>query len=100
MFSPSYVSLHDSEHPLGGGAGVSLGLLCLFGTIYSIYGSAWVCCPDTVIFQSSHASNHQDLLIDWSVLRMHVKYRFLRSELVYTNHIPVRVFLRDRRPSV
>ena len=27
--------------------------------------------------------------MDWSMLRPHVKPRFLRAELVYTDHIPV-----------
>jgi len=34
--------------------------------------------------------------MDWSVLRMHAKYPLLRPELVYTDYIPVRVFLLDR----
>lgn len=31
----------------------------------------------------------QDLLMDWSLLRPHARYTLLRSDLLYTNTIPV-----------
>ena len=32
----------------------------------------------------------QDLLMDWSLLRPHARYPFLRDELLYPDHVPVR----------
>ncbi|THH00485.1 hypothetical protein EW026_g2059 [Hermanssonia centrifuga] len=55
----------------GGVQGASFALWCLFGTIYATYASAW------------------DLLMDWSVLRPHATYPFLRSELLYGSSIPL-----------
>jgi hypothetical protein len=33
----------------------------------------------------------QDLLMDWSLLRPHARFMFLREELLYSSHIPVRL---------
>ncbi|KAF9010010.1 EXS family-domain-containing protein, partial [Cyathus striatus] len=49
-------------------------LWCLFNANYSIYASCW------------------DLFMDWSLLRVHTRYPFLREEVVYTNHIPLYYF--------
>ncbi|CAA7264392.1 unnamed protein product [Cyclocybe aegerita] len=49
--------------------GTIFALWCLFNSCYSIYACAW------------------DLLMDWSFMRLHVKYPLLRPELVYTNQI-------------
>lgn len=32
----------------------------------------------------------QDFLMDWSIFRPHAPYKFLRVDLIYTNHITVR----------
>lgn len=53
-----------------GGHGTSFIFFCLFGTIYSTYNSAW------------------DVLMDWSLLRPHARFMFLREELLYSSHIP------------
>ncbi|KAF8322842.1 EXS family-domain-containing protein [Cantharellus anzutake] len=45
-------------------------LLCLSGSVMSLYTSAW------------------DLLVDWSLLDPMAEYRFLRTELLYRNYIP------------
>jgi len=34
-------------------------------------------------------AEHQDLLMDWSLLRPHARFIFLREELLYSSHIPV-----------
>ncbi|KIK00028.1 hypothetical protein K443DRAFT_101164, partial [Laccaria amethystina LaAM-08-1] len=47
-------------------------LWCLFTSCSSIYSATW------------------DLLMDWSLLRLHSPYPLLRSELIYSNHISVR----------
>jgi len=47
---------------------------CMFATINSTYTSSW------------------DLTMDWSLLRPHAKYKFLRTELVYTRYIPAYYF--------
>ncbi|KDR80317.1 hypothetical protein GALMADRAFT_62135, partial [Galerina marginata CBS 339.88] len=47
---------------------------CLFSVCYSIYAGAW------------------DLLMDWSVLRLHAKNPLLRPELIYSNHPPMYYF--------
>ncbi|KAJ4473078.1 EXS-domain-containing protein [Lentinula aciculospora] len=52
----------------------SFAFWCLFGTLYSVYASAW------------------DFWMDWSLLRPHVKYPLLRAELIYTDHIPLYYF--------
>ncbi|KAJ7683000.1 EXS-domain-containing protein [Mycena rosella] len=49
--------------------GPSFAAWCIFQTIYSFYALTW------------------DLLMDWSILRLHVQYPLLRQQLVYTNHI-------------
>jgi len=54
----------------GAGRGTSFVFFCFFGTIYSIYASSW------------------DLLMDWSLLRPHARFMFLREELLYSSHIP------------
>jgi len=38
-------------------------------------------------------AEHQDLLMDWSLLRPHTRFMFLREELLYSSHIPVRAIL-------
>lgn len=43
---------------------------CIFGTIYSIYTSAW------------------DITMDWSLLQPKARYPFLRNELVYEQYWP------------
>ncbi|KAH9998598.1 EXS-domain-containing protein [Russula vinacea] len=58
----------------GAGRGTSFVFFCLFGTIYSTYASAW------------------DLLMDWSLLRPHAHFMFLREELLYSSHIPFYYF--------
>ncbi|KAF8320212.1 EXS family-domain-containing protein [Cantharellus anzutake] len=45
-------------------------LLCLSGSVMSLYTSAW------------------DLLVDWSLLDPMAEYRFLRTELLYRDYIP------------
>ncbi|KAI9458648.1 EXS-domain-containing protein [Lactarius psammicola] len=45
-------------------------LVCFFGTINSLYALLW------------------DLLMDWSVLRPHARFVFLRDELIYSSYIP------------
>ena len=35
-------------------------------------------------------AEHQDLLMDWSLLRPHARFMFLREELLYSSYIPVR----------
>ncbi|KAJ3837763.1 EXS-domain-containing protein [Lentinula raphanica] len=52
----------------------SFAFWCLFGALYSVYASAW------------------DFWMDWSLLRPHVNYPFLRAELIYTDHIPFYYF--------
>ncbi|KAH9976771.1 EXS-domain-containing protein [Lactifluus volemus] len=54
----------------GAGRGTSFVFFCLLGTIYSIYASSW------------------DLLMDWSLLRPHARFKFLRHELLYSSSIP------------
>lgn len=62
---------------------------CLFGTIYSIYASAWVrMFLGPFLF---NLTSNQDFWMDWSVLRPHVKYPFLREELLYKDYIPVSI---------
>ncbi|KAF9060165.1 EXS family-domain-containing protein [Rhodocollybia butyracea] len=58
----------------GSSRNTSFALWCLFGTIYSLYAAGW------------------DVLMDWSLLRPHVKYRFLRAELIYTDYVPLYYF--------
>ncbi|OBZ67468.1 Phosphate transporter PHO1 [Grifola frondosa] len=57
------------EH--GGGRGSHFVVWCIFATNYSLYAASW------------------DFLMDWSVLRPHATYPLLRSELLYTNCIPL-----------
>jgi hypothetical protein len=68
--------------------GNSFVLLCLFGTVYSIYSCCWVGrSPDTreiVLYTFL-----QDFIMDWSILEPRSRYPLLRPELVYTNVIPV-----------
>ncbi|KAI0287536.1 EXS family-domain-containing protein [Russula brevipes] len=54
----------------GAGRGTSFVFFCLFGTIYSTYAASW------------------DILMDWSLLRPHVPFMFLREELLYSSHVP------------
>jgi len=49
-------------------------LWCLFTSCSSIYSATW------------------DLLMDWSLLRLHSPYPLLRSELIYSNHISLYYF--------
>ncbi|TFK38118.1 EXS-domain-containing protein [Crucibulum laeve] len=58
----------------GRNRGTLFALWCLFNACYSIYASSW------------------DLLMDWSVLRMHSRYPLLRPEVIYSNHIPLYYF--------
>ncbi|PPQ86656.1 hypothetical protein CVT25_006840 [Psilocybe cyanescens] len=44
---------------------------CLTNIIYSVYASTW------------------DFLMDWSVLQIHSTHPLLRSEIIYTNHMPI-----------
>ncbi|EJC99298.1 uncharacterized protein FOMMEDRAFT_94731, partial [Fomitiporia mediterranea MF3/22] len=53
----------------------TLVLFCIFGTFASIYTCAW------------------DILMDWSFFKRPAQHRFLRKELVYSNHYYVRVFV-------
>ncbi|KAI0918737.1 hypothetical protein AcV5_002647 [Taiwanofungus camphoratus] len=55
----------------GGGRGGRFVTWCVFGTLYSLYASSW------------------DFLMDWSVLRPHVRHPMLRSELLYSNRLPL-----------
>ncbi|KAJ7598997.1 EXS-domain-containing protein [Mycena floridula] len=57
-----------------GGHGASFVLWCVLNTIYAIYASSW------------------DLLMDWSVLRMHAEHKLLRPELIYVHQIPLYYF--------
>ncbi|KAI0298702.1 EXS-domain-containing protein [Multifurca ochricompacta] len=50
------------------GHDASFVFFCLFGIIYSTYASLW------------------DLLMDWSVLRPHARFKFLRQDLIYSRH--------------
>lgn len=54
---------HDSRHDS------SFVAFCFFGIINSLYSLSW------------------DLLVDWSVLRPHARFFFLRDELIYSNWI-------------
>ncbi|KAI0252472.1 EXS family-domain-containing protein, partial [Lactifluus subvellereus] len=54
----------------GAGRDTSFVFFCLFGTIYSTYAT------------------YQDVLMDWSLLRPHARFMFLRQELLYPSHIP------------
>ncbi|KAF9262261.1 EXS-domain-containing protein, partial [Marasmius fiardii PR-910] len=44
---------------------------CVFATVNALYTSTW------------------DLLMDWSLLNPHGRYPFLRSEILYTSHVPL-----------
>ena len=37
----------------------------------------------------------QDFLMDWSLLRPHAKHPLLRDNLLYSNHIVVRLAIND-----
>jgi hypothetical protein len=64
---------------------------CFFGIINSLYSLSWVSFgflgdrPWLTVVR-------QDLLVDWSVLRPHARFFFLRDELIYSNWISVRCF--------
>ncbi|KAI0642772.1 EXS-domain-containing protein [Trametes meyenii] len=58
----------------GGKRGPIFVLWCIFATNYSLYAGSW------------------DLLMDWSLLRPHAPYPFLRPNLLYTNNIPFYYF--------
>ncbi|TCD67423.1 hypothetical protein EIP91_012395 [Steccherinum ochraceum] len=58
----------------GGGRGSSFVAWIVFATCYSLYAGAW------------------DLLMDWSLLRPHARYHLLRSDVLYTNAVPVYYF--------
>ncbi|PPR01240.1 hypothetical protein CVT24_006004 [Panaeolus cyanescens] len=45
-----------------------------------------------VITQLDHREYFEDFLMDWSFLQPRAKHRFLRSEIVYQNHIPMYYF--------
>ncbi|CAE6408391.1 unnamed protein product [Rhizoctonia solani] len=65
----SYVAYYGWRH-YGSNRDFRMGVWILFATINSCYTSYW------------------DLTMDWSVLQVKgVKYKFLRKELAYTNHI-------------
>ncbi|KAJ7108542.1 EXS-domain-containing protein [Mycena epipterygia] len=53
----------------GGGYGPTFVAWIIFQTIYSFYALTW------------------DLLMDWSIMHLHVRYPLLRKELVYSNHV-------------
>lgn len=61
---------------------------CFFGIINSLYSLSWVSFgfpgdrPWLTIVR-------QDLLVDWSVLRPHARFVFLRDELIYSSWISV-----------
>ncbi|KZT04539.1 EXS-domain-containing protein [Laetiporus sulphureus 93-53] len=55
----------------GGGRGPRFVAWCILGVFYAGYAGAW------------------DILMDWSLMQRHAKYRFLRSELIYTSHVPL-----------
>jgi len=56
---------HGSKHDK------SFVLFCFFGTVNSLYSSSW------------------DLFVDWSVLRPHARFVFLRKDLIYSGWIPL-----------
>ena len=68
---------------------------CVFGIINSLYASSWVRFGFLVINQLLTIVC-QDLLVDWSVLRLHARFVFLRDELIYSSSIPVRFSLSFR----
>ncbi|KAJ3807502.1 EXS-domain-containing protein [Lentinula lateritia] len=68
-----YLSYYIWRHQ-GSLRNTSFAFWCLFGTLYSVYASAW------------------DFWMDWSLFRPHVKYPLLRVELLYTDHIPLYYF--------
>ncbi|KDQ58686.1 hypothetical protein JAAARDRAFT_128693, partial [Jaapia argillacea MUCL 33604] len=51
------------------GRGVSFALYCLFATAYACYAASW------------------DFLMDWSVLKPHVQHRWLRQDILYSDHV-------------
>ncbi|KAF8966563.1 EXS-domain-containing protein, partial [Flammula alnicola] len=59
---------HQTNH------GSIFALWCLFAVCYSMYSLLW------------------DLLMDWSVLKLHTEHPLLRPELVYTDHISMYYF--------
>lgn len=59
----------------GGNHGAIFALWCLFNTIYSLYASSW------------------DFLMDWSVLKAHANHPLLRNDLLYSNYVPVELYL-------
>lgn len=42
-----------------------------------------------VLWRSRLTARCQDVLMDWSLLRPHARFGFLRDELLYSSHIPV-----------
>jgi hypothetical protein len=75
--------IEDSRHDS------SFVAFCFFGTINSLYSLAWVSfgLPGDRLWLTVV---HQDLLVDWSVLRPHARFFFLRDELIYSSWISVR----------
>ncbi|PCH35378.1 EXS-domain-containing protein, partial [Wolfiporia cocos MD-104 SS10] len=55
----------------GGGHGTRFVVWIIIGVLYASYAAAW------------------DILMDWSLMQPHARYRFLRSELIYTSHRPL-----------
>jgi hypothetical protein len=72
--------------------GYSFALFWIFAIIMSVYLAGWVC-HDAVPYQIpfNRDRSFQDMLVDWSVLDPNAPYKFLRSNLIYTNYIPVRI---------
>jgi len=58
----------------GGSRGGLFAAWVIFGTLYSVYAGAW------------------DLLMDWSLMKPHARYHFLRPDLLYSNIVPVYYF--------
>ena len=54
----------------GSGRTKDLAIWCVFGCLYSLYTSSW------------------DIIMDWSLLRRHARYPWLRNELVFESYWP------------
>ena len=65
------------------------------GTIYASYSSAWVNYSQFIESLKNRLIIKQDFLMDWSLLRPHAKHALLRDNLLYSNHIVVRLAIND-----
>ncbi|EIM89067.1 EXS-domain-containing protein [Stereum hirsutum FP-91666 SS1] len=69
-----YLLIYHIWRHNGRGRGVDFVFFVLLGSIYAIYASSW------------------DLLMDWSIMKPHARYPFLRPELLYSSYIPLYYF--------